>query len=246
MRFLSFSQPWLWAVLDEVADKGIENRSWQPPISMIGQRIALHAAKSWDDAAIPFFIKLGIEHPARRELYPTGAIVGVATIDRIVTTPKMLAADQARWFFGEFGWVLTERITLLEPIPMKGAQGLRHLPPEVEGPLQAQLAELGPNVVSGNGIEQSFRAGRIRVDVDEHTTTFGGRFLTPIQDERSIAPGAGIRFVHVMSKPSGGEMRGYALVDGALRVTGANPLHWPEMDKAVARRTGARLHGATP
>lgn len=244
MRFLSFSQPWLWAVLDEVAAKGIENRSWQPPISMIGQRIALHAAKSWDDAAIPFFIKLGIEHPSRRELYPTSAIVGVATIDRIVTTPKTLPPDQARWFFGEFGWVLTERITLLRPIPMKGAQGLRNLPPEIDADIEAQLAELGPNTVHGNSIEQAFRAERLRIDVDDKPTPFGGRLLTPIAGEREIAPGTPMRFVHVMSKPSGGEIRGYALIGDELRVTGADPLSHPEMDKAIARRLGAKIYGA--
>lgn len=243
MRFLSFSQPWLWAVLDEVAAKGIENRSWQPPISMIGQRIALHAAKSWDDAAIPFFIKLGIEHPARRELYPASAIVGVATIDRIVTTPKTLPPDQARWFFGEFGWVLTERITLLRPIPMKGAQGLRGLPPEISAEINAQLDELGPNPVHGNAIEAAFRDGRLRVEVDEHVTPYGGRMLTPIAGEETLGNGAAMRFVHVMSKPAGGEIRGYALVHGALRVTGANPMSAPEMDRAVARRLEARLFG---
>ena len=55
-----------------------------PPYSAIGERFAMHAAKSWDDAAISFFIRLGIEHPMRRELYPAGVITSVATIDRVV------------------------------------------------------------------------------------------------------------------------------------------------------------------
>lgn len=141
MRFLSFSQPWLWAILDPIARKHVENRSWAPPIAMIDQRIALHAAKSWDADAIGFFLKLGIDHfPARRDLYPAGAIIGVATIDRVVTEARTLAPDQARWFFGEFGWILTDVRPLSAPIPMKGAQGLRHLAADVEALVVARVA----------------------------------------------------------------------------------------------------------
>lgn len=132
VRFLSFSQPWLWGILDPVARKHIENRTWPPPIAMIGRRIALHAAKSWDDDAISMFLRLGLtEFPPRRALYPVSSIVGVATIDRVVTEARTLPPDQARWFLGPVGWVLTDVIVLATTIPCKGAQGLRELPPEV-------------------------------------------------------------------------------------------------------------------
>ena len=36
-------QPWPWAILH--AGKRIENRTWAPPVEMIGQRFLLHAAK---------------------------------------------------------------------------------------------------------------------------------------------------------------------------------------------------------
>lgn len=137
MRILSLSQPWLWAVLH--AGKHIENRKWQPTSAAIGQRIALHAAKSWDDIAFPFFIKLGIEHPRRREDYETSAILGVATIDRIVTDASSLPPDQARWFFGPFGWVLSDVRVLRHPIPRSGAQGLRHLEEAAERQVSEQL-----------------------------------------------------------------------------------------------------------
>jgi len=140
MRFLSFSQPWLWAILDPLACKRIENRTWMPPVEMIGQRFALHAAKSWDDDAAGFFLRLGLPHfPARRASYPTSCIVGVATIDRIVTDARSLPPDQARWFFGPCGWVLTDVIAF-DPIPMKGAQGLRSLPPAEDALVASRLA----------------------------------------------------------------------------------------------------------
>lgn len=139
MKFLSFSQPWLWAILN--AGKHVENRVWQPPIAMIGQRFALHAAKSWDADAVSMFTRFAIDAPNRYDSYEKSAIVGVATIDRIVTTAKTLPPDQARWFFGPFGWILTDVRKLATPIPMKGAQGLRGLAPEVEMQINAQLAE---------------------------------------------------------------------------------------------------------
>lgn len=161
MRFLSFSQPWLWSITDLTQEqldehslgacdpagakllepKRIENRSWQPPIAMIDQRIALHAAKSWDDAAIPFFMRLGIDwFPARRDRYAVSSIVAVATIDRIVTDKKRIRPGQQPWFFGEFGWVLTNVIRLREPVPMKGAQGLRELAPDINATVIERLA----------------------------------------------------------------------------------------------------------
>src|SRR5690349_17656206 len=108
MKALSFSQPWLWAVLQ--AGKHVENRSWPPPINMIDRRIALHAAKSWDGerrygpnkdmTPIGVLLALGLEPPARLELYANSAVVGVATIDRVVTESRTLTAEQKRWYFG--------------------------------------------------------------------------------------------------------------------------------------------------
>ncbi len=150
MKFLSFSQPWLWTILSPMiaSPKRIENRSWQPPISMIGQRFALHAAKSFDDDAIGFLLKLGIDNfPARRESFGSSAILGVATIDRIVSEPRTLG-DQTRWFFGPFGWVLADVVAFRDPIPMKGAQGLRSLAPEFE-PLVAAQIKLANNFTDG-------------------------------------------------------------------------------------------------
>lgn len=147
MRFLSFSQPWLWSITDLVVPAGfavepkrIENRTWMPPISMIGQRIALHAAKSFDDDAVGFFLRLGIDwFPARRELYATSCIVGVATIDRVVTVPSTLRPGQRPWFFGPYGWILTDVQRFADVVPMKGGQGLRHLAPEHDAQVAARL-----------------------------------------------------------------------------------------------------------
>jgi hypothetical protein len=162
MRFLSFSQPWLWSITDlrqeDIDERGlgernpadgsrrlepkrIENRTWAPPISMIDQRFALHAAKSWDEDAIGFFMRLGIDwFPARRDQYATSAIIAVATIDRIVTEKRRVSLGQQPWLFGPYGWVLTDVVKLVEPVPMKGAQGLRELAPDVNSLVLERLA----------------------------------------------------------------------------------------------------------
>ncbi len=143
MRFLSLHRPWTWAIFDPIADKGIENRSWAPPIEMIGERFAIQAAKGWDDVAVSMFIRLGITHfPARHDQYPSGVIVGVATLDRVITNDRTLSDHQKRWFFGEYGWVLTDRIALPSPVLCKGAQGLRILPMEATVEVIRQLEAL--------------------------------------------------------------------------------------------------------
>jgi hypothetical protein len=143
------SQPWAWATYDPVADKGIDNRPWPPPIGMIGQRIAVQASRTWDDRAVRIFLDRGITHfPARKALYLTGVIIGVATIDRVITEVRSLPPtpawqDQARWLlggdYGEYGWLLTDRITLPTPIKCRGFFGLQHLPPDVEAQVLPQL-----------------------------------------------------------------------------------------------------------
>lgn len=149
MKFLSFSNPWPWVIFhpDPAVWKRIENRSWSPPIDMIGQRFAIHAAKSMDESAFSYFRELGIlDYPSRFDMYPSSAVLGVATIDRVRTgdrdhVPKDIAPEQRKWFFGHYGWVLTDVIAL-SPIKMKGGQGLRTLPPDVDALVADQLAAL--------------------------------------------------------------------------------------------------------
>jgi hypothetical protein len=100
---------------------------------MIGQRIALHAAKSWDADAIGFLLGLGIESfPSRRDLYPASCIVGVATIDYVRTSAAGFPEDQRKWFFGPFGWFLSDVREFATPIPATGRLGLWRLDADQE------------------------------------------------------------------------------------------------------------------
>lgn len=151
-RVLSLSQPWCWAVMDRIARKHVENRSWAPPIDLIDKFIAIHAAKSWDDrkifqieaelelaTPIGYLLRYGYQPPSRREIYTSGAIVGVARIDRVVTDPRKLAPDQQKWFFGPYGWVLTDVTRFDTPIPVSGKQGLWRVPDDIKPGISEQI-----------------------------------------------------------------------------------------------------------
>lgn len=145
MKALTLTQP--WASLVAIEAKRIETRSWAPPRSLIGQRIAIHAAKCWTQAdrylttTEPFreALRRGyaqglIERPDVRDL-PRGCVVAIATLECFYPTSwpaaTMLLADAEyphERAFGGFGpgryaWVLQD-VRAIEPIPARGALGL--------------------------------------------------------------------------------------------------------------------------
>jgi activating signal cointegrator 1 len=122
MKALSLTQPWASLVAD--GDKGIETRSWRPPESAIGKRIAIHAAKSVDDSACR---KFGCD-PLTIE---RGAVIATAFLDswfRFTPESTEHISDEERaagdFSDGRFGWRLTDVERLPNPVPAKGRLGL--------------------------------------------------------------------------------------------------------------------------
>lgn len=150
MRGLTLFRPWDWAMAH--GGKDIENRKWKPPASVIGQRIALHAGKTYDyDGAD--FIKgvLGIrEIPLSREsvIVATTLVRGwlcvgtkdnrAAESDVVASSRELIDLHASGWFFGPYGWAVVETIALPKPVPCKGAQGLWRLPPKIEAEVLSQ------------------------------------------------------------------------------------------------------------
>lgn len=145
--------------------KPVENRNWRAPARAIGQRVAVHAGKKLDaDSFEAVFLPPGfgpVVSPYRNAKgFPFGAVVGVATLDRVIGplegsvfyderidgVPAATIAswgldpDGLRWFVGRFGWVFRDRMHLAEPVPCAGAQGLWTLPNDIE---RAVLAQIG-------------------------------------------------------------------------------------------------------
>lgn len=145
MRALTLWRPWPWAILH--GGKDIENRPWACPRSLVGVPIALHAGKVWDEETAEEFAAPGEWHlegfPPRKADHPEGAIVGLATVARVLHESSLIdradPARSSRWFMGPWGWVLRDVIALPEPVPCRGAQGLWPVPEDVERHVIMQL-----------------------------------------------------------------------------------------------------------
>lgn len=153
MDFITLWQP--WASLIAYGLKEYETRHW-------GTRrrgaIAIHAAKRPIDAegrAVIAQVRgtFGNEFFPREHELPMGAVVAVAELKDcltmashpIVDSLNCIAIEQVSelekavgyWQVDRFAWKL-EQVRKLEPIPWKGAQGLRQAPPELVALIDAQ------------------------------------------------------------------------------------------------------------
>jgi hypothetical protein len=110
LKALSIRQPWCDSILSGA--KPVENRSWSTRYRGL---IALHAAKTIDEEGIAWHRAGGHALAPRIE---TGAYLGVARLVDVV------AAHESPWFFGPWGFVLTDPVRLQTPIPARGMLGL--------------------------------------------------------------------------------------------------------------------------
>ena len=127
MKALSIRQPWAWLVVE--GHKDVENRDWA---TSYRGRILIHAGKTmrmvdYREAA-EFAAKLGVTIPHVQELH-RGGIVGVATVIDCVQQSR------SPWFFGRYGFVLSEQMPLpFTPCP--GQLGIFEVEPEISRSLR--------------------------------------------------------------------------------------------------------------
>ncbi len=159
MRALTLTQPWSGLVASGI--KRIENRSrLMIRREDFGIPFAIHASRVIDldvygriEAIAPELA--GAHQPWRALSLYTSAVIGVATIDRVLrardghqgvllaidaTAREVDLGDQARWFFGPVGYVLRDIRALTKPVACRGWQGFWTLPNDVEGAVVEQLA----------------------------------------------------------------------------------------------------------
>lgn len=122
MKAVTLWRPWPWAFI--VAGKPVENRSWQLPETMLGERLAIHAGKTFDEEAADWIeMTFGLTVPPERE-HPTGIVAtgvyrGSAAAHGLENSP---------WYVGPVGWVLGDVRSLDEPLACRGAQRLWTVP----------------------------------------------------------------------------------------------------------------------
>lgn len=128
IRGLSLTRPWPFAFLNgpEAEQKRVENRSWRPHRKMVGQFIALHAAKSWSESDRQWIAeKTGLYVPKKDES-PHSEIFAVCQLQGWIEHDQdpRLIEPQRKWFFGPYGWLLNNFVPLITPVPCVGAMGL--------------------------------------------------------------------------------------------------------------------------
>lgn len=129
MKALTLHRPWTDAIL--YGGKRVENRSWHPPHSLIGQTIALHAGKVYDEQVADWMDIQGLYTPPARGDSPMG-IVGVASLLGSYRAGVLNQLSKDPWFFGPVGWLLGDVVAFRSPIPCRGAQGLWTVPEDLE------------------------------------------------------------------------------------------------------------------
>jgi hypothetical protein len=132
---LTVIQP--WATLIAYGIKRVETRSWLPPASLIGERLAIHAAARWTEAQAAFAATAGISALLSRigvspSSLPLGAVVGVVRVASAGRTSSLSAAEFqlvamascGDFDHGGFAWILSEAEALSTPFPARGNPGL--------------------------------------------------------------------------------------------------------------------------
>ena len=136
MKAISLWQP--WASLVAVGAKRYETRHWPAPDGLVGQRVAIHAAKRTSELhrrEEPRFMRA----LPSGEL-PLGALVATARLHVVVSiTPQDVAAVFAQpsdefwfgdWTPGRYAWALRD-VHRIDPIPYRGSQGWFDVPDEL-------------------------------------------------------------------------------------------------------------------
>lgn len=103
---LSIQQPWAWLIVH--GHKSVENRTW--PTNYRGP-LLIHAGKTFDHDGYEWVCDVfGIAIPTGLDV---GGIVGHATLTACVRE------HPSPWFFGPFGFVLTDAA----PMPLEPCRG---------------------------------------------------------------------------------------------------------------------------
>lgn len=129
LRAFSLHQP--WAALVAAGIKHVETRSRPAPRTIIGCRVAIHAAKT--DKWLRYFERYGYcyQHlwPAAQQAFEQvgchrGAIIATAIVEASIPAECLNPDPFGDYAAGRHGWMLADIRPLAEPIPWKGSQGI--------------------------------------------------------------------------------------------------------------------------
>lgn len=132
MKALTLTQPWASLVIEGV--KNWETRSWRPSGLVIGERIAIHAAKDWTRDDVEFAFDLAARdilplarHPEPDTDLPRGVVLGTVVFTGYTPTgPGFGELEELLGDYtpGRFAWGLADPREYARPIPARGMLGL--------------------------------------------------------------------------------------------------------------------------
>jgi len=128
MLALSLYQPWASAVI--LLGKDVENRRWAPPARVIGQRIAIHAGRRVDQAALADARAADVPLP---EPLPTGALVGTVRLAEAHHATSCGCSCSTWADPGAHHWLLADPRPLTHPVACRGFQRLWTVPTDLIG-----------------------------------------------------------------------------------------------------------------
>ena len=132
MRAWTFTEP--WATLIVTGEKKWETRS-RPNYKVVGERVAIHAAKGFPRYAQElctennFFIAALARHEVNHNAFDLGCVIGFAKVNSCLHVEKVrnFLTEQEKAFGdysdGRFCFHLIDP-EMIEPIPAKGALGI--------------------------------------------------------------------------------------------------------------------------
>lgn len=161
MKALTLWQPYASSIALEALRPGhgklVENRTWPPPRSLLGQRIAIHAGAKKPDPAWglpPGAAELlgDLYALPRSAILCTARVVGALDLrrGRVLVGDLSLDArdrtrlwtlDSSRWWVGPVGWLLDDVRACARHVPCKGAMGLWTVPAPIAFDVGQQTAE---------------------------------------------------------------------------------------------------------
>lgn len=140
MKAITLWQP--WATLIALQEKPYETRHW--PTSYRG-KIAIHASKKWDNEIISYVYdwrvqKVMLKYRLQEWDLARGAIVCIGELTDCIPTSLVPKNEQRFGDFtpGRFAWKIEHVKTLLNPIEIRGKQGLWNWAP----PLNLEFTEV--------------------------------------------------------------------------------------------------------
>ena len=120
LKSLSLKQPWAQCIFHD--GKNVENRVWS---TKYRGWVAIHASRT--RARSEFELcksKYGRTYDSKE--VPRGAILGFVKLTEVITKSEVTKPTK-KWFEGDYGFVLSEIISLKSPVGAKGSLGLRDL-----------------------------------------------------------------------------------------------------------------------